>query len=421
MTAIRLMGTVRRCAVGAHHALLVVSLLASGGWVMAQKATPPMPPNQPPAPAATTAPTAPTATVTSTGAVPASPLVVNLPDVAVTDHRGQRRKVAGDLVAGRTTLVHFFFTGCSSVCSPLTAIVKAAREELAAAGHKDVRVVSISVDPLNDTPAKLAEFAKRLGVGQDGWSLVSGQPASTDALLKAFGVPLGGNLDDHTPMVFIGSDGGQRWTRAYGLAGPKAIVDRVLAPAKEKAASVVPEPMRAAIAQQAAAAQPTKLGDRDAAAYFTNLPVITQDRGTVRFYEDLIKGRIVLVNSFFTACRDVCSPMTHNLAQAQQRLRNVQALGPVNFISLSVDAVVDTPEVLSDYARRHGALPGWSFVTGKKENVDWLLHKLGLHVPEREQHQAALWVGNDRNQTWLKLHALATPEAIVAAVKKVAQ
>lgn len=368
----------------------------------------------------------------------ASTLSVNLPDVSVTDHKGQRRRVVGDLVSGRTTLVHFFFTGCSSVCSPLTAIVKAARDELAAAGHKEVRVLSVSVDPLNDTPARLSEFAKRLGVGQEGWSLVSGNQAATDALLKAFGVPVGGNLDDHTPMVFIGSDGGRRWTRAYGLAGPKAIVDRVASQGKDKpvmvptvaaapaasagpSGAIVPDSMRAAIAQQAAAAQPTRLGDRDPAKYFTNLPLITQDRGPVRFYEDLVKGRIVLINSFFTACRDVCSPMTHNLAQAQQRLSAASGIGPVQIISLSVDAVADTPEVLTDYARRHGALPGWSFVTGKKENVDWVLHKLGLHVPDKEQHQAALWIGNDRTQTWLKLHALATPDAIVSAVRKVAQ
>lgn len=365
---------------------------------------------------------------------PTGGLKVNLPDVSLTDHKGKKRRVAGDLISERTTLVHFFFTGCSSVCSPLTAIVKTAREELAAAGHKDLRVLSISVDPLNDTPARLAEFAKKLGVGQEGWSLVSGSTAATDALLKAFGVPLGGSLDDHTPMVFIGLDGGKRWTRAYGLAGPKAIVERVSGassasspPPMVKTASPavaptgVPDSMKAAIAQQAAAAQPTRLGDRDPAAYFTNLPLLTQDRGPVRFYDDLIKGRIVLINSFFTACRDVCSPMTHNLAQAQQRLSATPGLGPVSIISLSVDAVADTPEVLTDYARRHGALPGWSFVTGKKENVDWVLHKLGLYVPEKDQHQAALWIGNDRTQSWLKLHALASPDAIVSAVRKVAR
>lgn len=374
-----------------------------------------------------------------------STLSVRLPDVTVTDHLGKTRRLSGDLVRGRTTLVHFFFTGCSSVCSPLTAIVKSAKDELAAAGHREVQVVSVSVDPLNDTPARLAEFAKRLGVGGPGWSLVSGSPSATDALLKSFGVPLGGNLDDHTPMVFIGSDGGKTWTRAYGLAGPKAIVDRVKGQGQGQAqvqtppltqavaatagpgqgptasSAALPEGLRSAIAQQAATAQPTRLGDRDAAAYFTNLPLLSHDRGPVRFYEDLIKGRIVLINSFFTACRDVCSPMTHNLSQAQQRLQSRKSLGTVNLVSLSVDAVADTPEVLVEYARRHGALPGWSFVTGKKENVDWVLHKLGLYVPDKDQHQAALWIGNDRTQTWLKLHALASPEAIVSAVEKVAR
>lgn len=387
------------------------------------------------------------ATAKSPEAVLAAPLNVAVPDVAVIDHEGRRLRFGSDLVKGRTVLVNFIFTGCTSVCSPLTAIMKATQEQLTAAGKADVQIVSVTVDPLNDTPERLRAYAAGIGAGGAKWRFVTGSRANIDAILKGFGVPLGGNLEEHTPMVFVGRGEPQRWSRAYGLAGPKAIVSRVLAsahpdavmpgswlktvstrgasaltpaPAPGPAASTLPgiDSMRGAAAQHAATARPQRLGAGDAASYFTNLPVLTHDRGRVRFYDDLVRGRIVLVHAFYTGCGDVCSPVGFNLAQVQAALARQTGAPAVQIISLSVDAVADTPEVLAAYAQRHGAGPGWSFVTGKKENVDWVLSKLGLYVPEKEQHQAALWVGNDRTQTWMKLHALAPPAAIVAAVRK---
>lgn len=378
-------------------------------------------------------------------AVLAAPLAVSVPDVQVTDHEGRRLRFGSELVKGRTVLVNFIFTGCTSVCSPLTAIMKETQAQLTAAGKADVQIVSVTVDPLNDTPERLRAYAAGIGAGGPKWRFVTGSRASIDAILKGFGVPLGGNLEDHTPMVFVGRGEPQRWSRAYGLAGPKAIVSRVLASARPEAAvagtwlktvstrgasaaASAPTPgagnlpgidsMRGAAAQHAATARPQRLGAGDAASYFTNLPVLTHDRGRVRFYDDLVRGRIVLVHAFYTGCGDVCSPVGFNLAQVQAALAKQAGAPAVQIISLSVDAVADTPEVLAAYAQRHGAGPGWSFVTGKKENVDWVLSKLGLYVPEKEQHQAALWIGNDRTQTWMKLHALAPPAAIVAAVRK---
>lgn len=387
-------------------------------------------------------------------AEPVAPLQITVPDVAVIDQDGRKHRFGTDLIGGRTVLVNFIFTSCTSVCSPLTAIVKTAREQLAAAGRGDVQVVSVSVDPLNDTPERLRAYAVKAGAGGPNWRFVTGSRTSIDAILKGFGVPVGGNLDAHTPMVFVGRGTPLRWTRAYGLAGPAAIVERVTAEAGlPQRPQAMPAPalpglvrvgtaaaaspsatvaangpavtapavdaMRSAAAQHAAGARPQRLGAQDAASYFTNLPVLTHDRGRVRFYDDLIKGRVVLVHAFFAGCRDVCSPVAFNLAQAQQRLAALPGAVPVQIVSLSVDPVADTPELLRSYAERHGAGPGWSFVTGKKENVDWVLDKLGLYAPEKEQHQAALWIGNDRNQTWVKLHALAPPDAIVAAVRKV--
>jgi cytochrome oxidase Cu insertion factor (SCO1/SenC/PrrC family) len=225
--------------------------------------------------------------------------------------------------------------------------------------------------------------------------------------------------------------------RTYGLAQPRQLADRlerlrqgdaaptpsavgaINAVGAAKPAADELAPLRQAAAQQAAQSAVTQASPgTQGAVYFTNLPLITQDRPRVRFYDDLIRNRVVLITSFYASCKDVCSPVTFNLSKAQELL-DADVGTPVQLISISTDPGIDTAEVLRDFAGRHNAKPGWSFVTGKKENIDWVLHKLGLYNEKPEQHTAVLWVGNDRNGKWLKLHALAPPEVIVSAVRKV--
>ena len=379
-------------------------------------------------------------------------LKVQLPDVVIQDQTGQSRRFVRDLVAGRSVAVNFIFTSCTSICSPLSATFKALQTELAARRAElggDVHLISISVDPLTDTPEALRQFGAKFEAGP-GWTFVTGSRKSIDALLQAFGVG-SGDPNDHTPMVFLGHEPSKRWARTYGLASPKSLADRLIslrtstAPTQGSAPRATPPvaatlpkstptlapgttaiptdadlaPMRDAATRQAAQASAVTAGKGTrGAAYFTNLPLMTQDQPRVRFYDDLIRNRVVLVTSFYSSCRDVCSPVSFNLQKAQALLQ-AQVASPVQLVSISVDPGIDTPEVLREFARRHNAGPGWAFVTGKKENIDWVLHKLGLYQEKFEEHTAVLWIGNDRNGQWLKLHALAPPEAIVDAVRKV--
>ncbi len=357
-------------------------------------------------------------------------LRVDLPDVSVTDQDGRERRFTTDLLKGRTVAINFVFTTCTSICTPLGAAFKSIQDELQRSGASDVHLISVSVDPLNDTPEAMRAFGQKFGAGKQ-WTLVTGGRRSIDAILKAFGV--GSSLsdpNDHSPMIFLGHVPSARWSRAYGLSDPATIARQLMtlrtAPASAAAApntaAATQAPALTAVRQAAAdlasRASPVALpaGSRGA-AYFTNLPLLTQDRA-VRFYDDLIRDRVVLIHSFYANCRDICSPLSFNLAQAQRQLAE-QVRTPVQVISISTDPLADVPEVLREYAARHGAGPGWAFVTGKKENVDWVLHKLGLYQEAKEAHTAVLWVGNDRTGTWLKLHAMAPPEAIVQAVRKV--
>ena len=151
------------------------------------------------------------------------------------------------------------------------------------------------------------------------------------------------------------------------------------------------------------------------AVYFPNHILLTQDNKPVRFYDDLLKGKVVLINFMFTTCTGICPPMTANLAKVQNHLG--ERVGKdVVMISISVDPTVDTPDVLKKYADSFKVKPGWHFLTGKKENVDWVLYKLGGYVEDKMTHSAVLIIGNEATGEWVKTAALRNPSQIAEAV-----
>src|SRR6185369_9293698 len=113
--------------------------------------------------------------------------------------------------------------------------------------------------------------------------------------------------------------------------------------------------------------------------YFSDVELINQDGQKMRFYSDVLKDKVVVINTFFTTCTGVCPPINRNLEKVQEALGD--RLGKdVFLISMSVDPETDTPSRLKEYSSRFHARPGWIFLTGKKENIDWALYKLGQYV-----------------------------------------
>lgn len=177
---------------------------------------------------------------------------VRIPDVAVRDQFGESRAFNRDLIKGRKVLVNFVFTSCTSVCSPMTATFKAVQDELTRRKIDDVQLISVSVDPLNDTPQVLRQYAKKFDVGP-GWTFVTGSRKSIDEILRAFGVSIA-DFNDHPPMAYVGDDSRGKWTRVSGIASVESIVSRVA------------EPQRAAEAPSALKAVVTAPNERVAAA-----------------------------------------------------------------------------------------------------------------------------------------------------------
>ena len=146
--------------------------------------------------------------------------------------------------------------------------------------------------------------------------------------------------------------------------------------------------------------------------YFTDVVLINQNAQEMRLYSDLLKGRIVVINAFFTSCKDTCPIMAHSLALLQEWLGD--RLGKdVYMISISVDPETDTPAKLLEYADRFKARPGWFFLTGKTENVNQALSKLGQYVQVREDHLNIMIMGNEPTGLWKKAMGLAKPEDLI--------
>ena len=164
---------------------------------------------------------------------------------------------------------------------------------------------------------------------------------------------------------------------------------------------------------------PAPAGDAPAAQkYFTDVELVNQDGERMRLYSDVIKNHVVIVNAFFATCQGSCLPMNRNLEKLQAAFK--ERMGKdLYIISISVDPTVDTPQALKEYAKKLNAAPGRLFLTGKKENVDWALYKLGQYVEQREQHTNIFIIGNERTGLWKKAFGLAKPEELVKVVESV--
>src|SRR5215813_14048830 len=127
--------------------------------------------------------------------------------------------------------------------------------------------------------------------------------------------------------------------------------------------------------------QPATESQSPAQHYFTDVELTNQNGEKMRLYSDLLKGKVVIINSFFATCQGSCLPMNQNLEKMQEALGN--RLGKdIYILSISVDPTVDTPPNLKEYAKKLHARPGWYFLTGPKENVDFALKKLGQFVSD---------------------------------------
>ena len=155
------------------------------------------------------------------------------------------------------------------------------------------------------------------------------------------------------------------------------------------------------------------------ADYFPNTELTTQDGKVVHFYDDLIKGKVVVINLIYTHCVDACPLETARLVQVQKMLGDMVGKD-IFFYSITIDPKRDTPAVLKDYAEKYHTGPGWTFLTGKKADIDQLSKKIGLYQEpdpnDRDGHMPELLIGNESTGQWFLNGAADNPRFLASLI-----
>ena len=155
--------------------------------------------------------------------------------------------------------------------------------------------------------------------------------------------------------------------------------------------------------------------------YFTDLEVVDQNGKRLRFYSDVLKDRIVLINFIFTNCQDACPLMTHKLKQVRSLMAE-SIKDQVWFVSISVDPERDTPEAMKAFATKQGVDEShWLFLTGPKQNLDFIVKRLGQYTPEVEAHSTLMLAGNDRTRHWTRVMPMVPPDGVAEQLRALAE
>lgn len=143
-----------------------------------------------------------------------------LPDVTLTDANGEKVSLNAALGSG-PVMVNFIFTTCTTICPVMSATFSEVQGKLTAA-DANVRLISISIDPDQDTPARLKEYAAKFHAGPN-WQFLTGRLADSVAVQKAFEAYRGDKMN-HLPLTLMRASAGSPWLRIDGFASAADLV-----------------------------------------------------------------------------------------------------------------------------------------------------------------------------------------------------
>jgi protein SCO1/2 len=148
-------------------------------------------------------------------------------------------------------------------------------------------------------------------------------------------------------------------------------------------------------------------------AVYTNALLRTHEDKQVRFYDDLIKGKQVLISLMYADCQSYCPTITARLIKVYEALQH--RMGKDLFLySITVKPEEDDPAALKHYAQMHNALlPGWTFLTGDPYDIETIRFRLFRkdHIAidtDLVSHTDSLRIINDATNRWLEVTPLAS-------------
>jgi protein SCO1/2 len=336
---------------------------------------------------------------------------LEVPDIVLMDQDGRPVNVYQDLAKDKLLVVNFIFTTCKGVCPPMGVNFGHLQRRLGNRLGRDVNLVSVTVDPVTDTPERLKAWGKQFDASP-GWTLLTGSKRDVDRLLKALRV-FTPDKSDHSPFILVGWATEGRWQRVHGLTPADKLSEIILGYLASSRAPT-PEDMPPASRERGNEAGFVSATQR----YFTDLLLVNQRGKTMRLYSDVLKGKVVVITPFFTSCRASCPQLIDTFAKLQSHYENHMGKD-LYLIAITVDPETDTFDKLRTYADQVHAGPGWYFLTGENQNVDTALGKLGMRIKSREDHSNIFIIGKETTGLWKKAMGLAPPEEIINIVDSV--
>ena len=186
------------------------------------------------------------------------------------------------------------------------------------------------------------------------------------------------------------------------------------------ACCLIAPPAGAVQYQNPATGQAVEVDIKGVKVMIQDLDLRDQDGRRVRFYSDLIKGKVVVLSFFYTSCAYICT-MQGKLFSELQSLLGERLGKSVFLISVTTDPVKDNPERLKAWVARYSAKPGWTLVTGEEAEMNKLLIQFTGNTAGGGMHLAATFIGNDRTGFWISGVGVFAPEELLRAIDYVAR
>lgn len=171
----------------------------------------------------------------------------------------------------------------------------------------------------------------------------------------------------------------------------------------------------------------TSLSRTARSGFLPNVPLVTHTGQSVRFYDDLVRDKTVLLNFFLITCADGrCPVATANLRKVQDLLGDRMGRD-VFFLSITLQPLFDTPKALKAYADNFDIKPGWNFLTGTPQDIETLRRGLGYVDPDPERdrdltnHIGMARYGNDKLDRWGAVSLRSSPSNIASTFQWLSQ
>ncbi|HKR67190.1 MAG TPA: SCO family protein [Thermoanaerobaculia bacterium] len=151
---------------------------------------------------------------------PADPAAHYFANLRLVDQNGRSVDLYNDVMKGHTVVINSFFATCQASCLVMDANYAHLQKQF-----KDLRLVSITVDPANDTPAALKAYAQRMKAGE-GWLFLTGSKEQVHAALAKLGLAVDAR-DAHSNVLLAGNLKTGLWKKIFGLAKAEDIATAV--------------------------------------------------------------------------------------------------------------------------------------------------------------------------------------------------